>query len=155
MHATVLLTDIIDALDMQFDETSSFLNLDTGRVETVSHDLLSHAEESGGDEEPNLPDWQREEWEIAKRIVVTDRFIRLPSKFDVHEWGIMQDFARSVASDRIRDDLLNAIHGSGAFRHFKDRIRRHGIEQAWFTFRAEALRQLALEWCEEHDILWK
>lgn len=79
MSATVLLKDITDALEMQFDESSSFLNLNTGRVETVSNDLLGEANEPV-DEEPDLPDWQKQEWEIAKRIVSTDRFRQLPTK---------------------------------------------------------------------------
>jgi hypothetical protein len=62
----------------------------------------------------------------------------------------MQDFSRSVESNRIREDLLHAIHGAGAFRNFKDRI-----EPAWFAFRAEALRQIALTWCEENHIVWE
>jgi hypothetical protein len=124
MSAPVLLKDIIDALEMQFDVSSSFLDLDTGRVETVSNDLLSEADESVG-EEPDLPAWQKQEWEIAKRIVLTDRFQQLPTKFDVHKWTIMQNFSNSVAPDRIREDLLKSIHGVGAFRHFKDTLRRH------------------------------
>ena len=155
MPATVLLQDIVDALEMQLDESSSFLDLETGRIETVSHDLLREAEESGADEEPDLPAWQKQEWEIAKRIVSTDRFQQLPTKFDIHEWAIMQVFSRSVESDRIRQDLLNVIHGPGAFRHFKLELRRHGIESAWFTFRTETLRQIALDWCEENHIGWQ
>jgi len=154
MTATVRLNDIVDALEMQFDESSSFLDLDTGRVETVSHALLREAEESS-DEEPDLPTWQKQEWEIAKRVVSTDRFQELPTKFEVHEWAIMQDFSRSVESDGIREDLLRAIHGAGAFRNFKDTLQRHRIESAWFAFRTEALRQIALNWCEENRIVWK
>jgi uncharacterized protein UPF0158 len=154
MSATVLLQDIVDALEMQLDESSSFLDLDTGRVETVSNDLLSEPDESVG-EEPDLPAWQKHEFDIAKRIVSTDRFQQLPTKFDVHEWAIMQDFSHSVASDRVREDLLNAIHGAGAFRHFKDTLRQHRIESAWFTFRAQVLKQIALDWCEEHHIRWQ
>jgi hypothetical protein len=155
MPATVRLDDIVDALEMQFDESSSFLDRDSGQVETVSHDLLREAEECGDDEEPDLPAWQKQEWEIARQIVSTDRFQKLPTKFDVHEWAIMQDFSRSLESERIREDLLHAIHGAGAFRYFKDTLRRHRIESAWFAFRSQALRQIALNWCEENHIVWE
>ena len=70
MPATVRLNDIVDALEMQFDESSSFLDRDTGRVETVSQVLLREAEESGDDEEPDLPTWQKQEW------CVGDGFLR-------------------------------------------------------------------------------
>ena len=152
--STVLLKDIVDALEMQFDESSSFLDLDTGCVETVSNDLLREADESV-DEEPDLPAWQKEEWQVAKRIALTDRFQQLPTKFDVHEWAMMQEFSTSVASDRVRQELLKSFHGAGAFRHFKDTLRRHQIESAWFAFRGEALRQIAVDWCEEQQIRWR
>jgi hypothetical protein len=148
---TVLLNDIVDALEMQFDESSSFLDLDTGMVETVSDDLLRKADDSP-DVELDLPAWQEQEWEVAKQIVSTDRFRQLPTKFDVHQWAIMRDFSHSVPSDLIREDLLNAIHGKGAFRHFKYALRRHQMESAWFMFRAEALKEIARSWCEEHRI---
>src|SRR6266550_4276138 len=154
MPATVRLKDMVDALQMQFEESADSLDLDTGQVETVSHALLREAEDSG-DEEPDLPTWQKNELEIAKRIVSTDRFQELPTKFDVHEWVIMQKFSRSVESDSVREDLLHAIHGSGAFRNFKDTLRRHGIESAWYAFRTEALRQIAQSWCEENDFVWE
>ena len=124
-------------------------------IQSVSHDLLSEAEESGDDEEPDLPAWQTQEWEIAKRIVSTDRFQKLPTNFEVHEWAIMQDFSRSLESDKIREELLHAIHGAGAFRNFKDVLRRHRIEPAWFAFRGETLKQIALNWCEENHIVWE
>ena len=84
MPAIVHLSDIIDSLEMQFEESISYLDLDTGQVVTVSEDLFREAEEHG-DEEPDVPDWQRDEWEIAKQIVSTARFRSLPTKFDVHE----------------------------------------------------------------------
>src|SRR5580658_4997854 len=154
MPATVHLSDIIDTLEMQLGGFLSYLDLDTGQVVTVSEDLLRTAELQG-DEEPDLPDWQRDEWEVAKQIVSTAHFRPLPTKFDVHEWEIMHDFSLAVGSDGIRGDLLRAIHGAGAFRNFKDVVRRLGIESAWFAFRADAMRQIALDWCEENQIAWE
>jgi hypothetical protein len=151
--ATVHLNDIIDSLEMQFDEYLSYLDLEAGQVVAVSENLLHEAEESG--EEPDLPDWQKGEWEVAKMIVSTDRFRPLPTKFDVHEWGIMEAFSRSMESEDMRDELSSAIYGAGAFRNFKDTVRRLGIESAWFAFRADALRQIALDWCEENKIVWQ
>jgi hypothetical protein len=156
MPAAVLLTDIVNELEMQFDEQPSFLDLDTGQVETVSRELLRTAEEAEDDDpEPSLPDWQKEQWEIAKRIVSSKRFVPLPSKFDVDDWDIMHGFARSIRSEKIRTDLLDALHGAGAFRHFKHMLRINRVEARWHAFRTEALRQIAIEWCEENDVEWR
>jgi hypothetical protein len=154
MPATARLNDIVEALEIQFDESLSFLDRDTGRVETVSKELMSEAEEPG-DEDLDPPESQDEEWELAKQIVASDRFLRLPTKFDIHEWSIMEDFSQSVKSERTRADLLHAIHGAGAFRNFKYIVRRDGIEKVWYAFRTEALRQIAIDWCEENEIAWE
>jgi hypothetical protein len=155
MSAKVRLKDIVEALAMQIDEYASFVDRQTGKVASLSLDLLRTAEESPDNEEPDLPAWQREEWQSAQRIVSTSRYTRRPSKFQVHEWAIMEEFSLSVESDRIREDLLDAIHGKGAFRYFKDTIRRRRIEKDWHRFREDALRQIAIDWCEENEIAWE
>ncbi len=154
MGLTVRLSAIVDGLETQTGESYSFLNLDTGVVETVSLELLSAAED-GGDEPPNLPEWQEEEWELVKKIVSGDRFEALPTKFDIHEWEIMERFSRSLRSERVRNDVLAAIHGSGAFWNFKAAVRRNQVESDWYSFRAEALKEIARQWCEEHEIVWE
>ena len=155
MPAKVLLNEIVDALDMQFDELTSILDLDTGHVETLPDGMLGQAEECEDDAEPDLLEWEEADWETAKRVVSTGRFVRLPTKFDVHEWAIMEDFSNSVKSAPIREELLRAIHGKGAFRMFKDTLQRHNVESAWFEFRAEALKQIAIELCEENQVAWE
>ena len=77
----VRLKDVVEALEIQMDELSSFLDLDTGKIEAVTDDLLRRAE-SPEDEEPTLPNWQKRQWEIAQKIVSTSRFIGLPTKYD-------------------------------------------------------------------------
>jgi hypothetical protein len=42
---------------------------------------------------------QKQEWDIAKQIVFTNRFLPLPSKFEVYEWAIIQDFSHSFECD--------------------------------------------------------
>jgi hypothetical protein len=148
------LNKIVEGLEMQSDDALSFYDRETGEVETVSKDLLGEAEDYRTDEMPDIPEWQEDEWETVKRIVAKESFVRLPTKFDIHEWQILSDFSNEVESEEIRAELLDAIHGAGAFRSFKAAVRRRGIEDEWYKFRAEALRQIAIDWCEEHDIAW-
>ena len=81
-------------------------------------------------------------------------FLALPSKFDVHECQIMEEFASSVEDEALRDELLSAIHGRGAFRYFKDVIHRRGVKEDWYNFRSEALREIAVEWLEENGLTY-
>jgi len=154
MRPIVNIEEIVDALGMQPDEMASFVNLDTGAVETIDNDLLAQAEESP-DSEPDLSDWQEEQWEIARNIASTDRYKALPSKHDVHEWAIMDEFIKTVSDLAVRNELAAAIRGPRAFRKFKDILSRHETEQAWYNFRDAKLREIAIQWCEENQIAWR
>ena len=64
----------------------------------------------------------------------------------------MERFCASVEDADIRDELCDAIRGRGAFRRFKDRVHAYGIAEAWYRYRDEALREIAVAWCEEHGM---
>jgi hypothetical protein len=141
---------IVDALEIQIDESASYLDRETGEVETVSTTLMGLAEE--GEEEPYLLAWQHAEWELA-RLIARDgeRFFDLPTKFDIHEWQIMEDFSEHQ-QEPLRSDLRSAIHRSGAFRIFKDTLRRRGRIETWYKFRERALHEIAVEWLKDHGV---
>ena len=68
---------------------------------------------------------------------------------DIDEYGMMADFA-----DRHHpSELHSAISGRGAFRRFKDAVRRMGLEQEWYQFRDAEYKRVAQEWCEDCGII--
>jgi len=89
---------------------------------------------------------------MAQEVLESEDWLALPGKFDVHEWSIMEQFAHSIENERLRRDLLDAIHGPGAFRYFRDTIDRYGMKDAWFDYKALALEKIAIGWLEEHNI---
>jgi len=76
----------------------------------------------------------------------------LPGKFEIHEWSIMERFARSLTDAAESDELDAALHGRGAFRRFKDAAHRLGIADEWYQFRQTALEEIATEFLEAHGI---
>ena len=52
---------------MQLDEALSYLVIDAGQMVAVE-DLLREAEEQGGDEELDPPDWQKDECEFSTTL---------------------------------------------------------------------------------------
>lgn len=150
MDKPVKLDDIIQEIEMQTDETSSFLNIRTGEIVTISDEEFRAAEE---DESIELfPEWQHEFINIAKEILYGDDYISLPSKFDIHEYSIMEKFCLSIMDDKISDILYNSIKGRGAFRRFKDNIHKYNLVEDWYRFRDEAIKQIAIEWCKVNGI---
>ena len=100
MKATVSLKDVVDEMDVPGDEHSAFLNRHTGELVTLSSEELSAAEED--DDIDDYPEWQREMIVKAKEVIDSDDYLQLPSKFDIHEYHIMEDFCYSVVDDKIR-----------------------------------------------------
>ncbi|MCK4789778.1 MAG: hypothetical protein KAV87_38920 [Desulfobacteraceae bacterium] len=150
MAIPVKLKDIIDGMEFQSDEIASYLNKRTGEVVTITDEEFRAAE----DNEPieDFPKWQHENIKRAREVLETDDYISLPSKSDIHEYEIMERFCLSITDDEIRERMYRSIKGSGAFRRFKDNIQRNNRVEDWYKYREEAIKQIAIDWCEENDI---
>ncbi len=80
------------------------------------------------------------------------RFLRFPTKYDIHEYSIMEGFVYSLPAGAARQELINAICGRGAFRRFKNGIRYHRLEQQWYDYRDQAYREIAIRWCQDQEL---
>jgi len=151
MAIHVKLADVIDGLESQSDESDSFLNKRTGEVVLITDEEMRAAE----DDEPieDFPDWQQNQVRVAKEIIAeTGDYIPLPTKFDINEYSMMERFCLSLDDPEISDVLYGSIKGSGAFRRFKDAIHKYDIADEWYSYRNDALKEIAIEWCRENGI---
>lgn len=152
MGIVVSLRDIVDAIEFQTNESEAYLNPETGEIIHVSEDERALVEEGGSDDD--LPQWQLEAMPKIREALESDRFLALPDRFEVHDWAIMERFSLEQ-NERARKVLLGAIHGSGAFRHFRSAVERLGLLDAWYRYREQAIQQIARDWLEEHQIAYK
>lgn len=127
MSVSVPLTEVVDAMQAQHDEMAFYLDRRTGRIAPVF------------DEE--RPDLDPE-----------GRFVALPDRFEVHEWEMLRRFAHRAGEDHA-DTLLDAIHGRGAFRAFKDAVHRLGLTEAWYAFRDDEYAEHARGWAEATGVV--
>ena len=132
----VKLDVILDAIEMADDNYTYFLDLETGESVFLADELITGLDNEGLDHEIE---------ENPKR------YLRLPTKFEIHEYHIMEEFIWTLKGKRA-DKLECAIRGRGAFRRFKDMVDRMGISQQWYDFQSEYYRKLAIEWCQEHGL---
>ena len=165
MAVIVSILDLVDELQMLSDESHVYLNKITGRVISVTNDdfaIVENVDESEfsatdetDDNEGGDSDLEQDFFREVKRISLFDEnYLKLPSKFDIHEYEIMERFSLSFLNRKIGDVLLDKIHGSGAFRRFKDTIYQYGIEKDWFKFRDEAYKEIAIAWLQSHDFTY-
>ncbi|MEH7346959.1 UPF0158 family protein [Bacillus sp. JJ1532] len=151
MNIQVKLQAIIEEMEIQFDESRTFLSIKTGEIIVVTSDDLRAAE----DEEPfdHLPDWEQEDRKVANDVVENfENYKELPTKYELNEYEMLEDFCLTVSDQRKQDILLNVIKGKGAFRRFKDKIIDFEIEDKWYSYREERFKQIAIEWCLDNNI---
>ncbi|MGZ7090730.1 MAG: UPF0158 family protein [Candidatus Angelobacter sp.] len=152
MGIVLALRDIVDAIESQSNEGEAYLDPETGEIVQVSEDERALVEEGRSDDD--LLDWERELIPKVRQALESDRFLALPDRSEVHEWAIMERFSLEQ-NERARQTLLGAIHGSGAFRHFRGVVERLGLLDAWYRYRDEAVQQIARDWLEEHKLAYK
>ncbi len=154
MDGKVSLGTIVDALDLASDGISSFVNRSTGEVRILTNEMLGMAEKKQETEDGSgsLEQVQDEELRDAMEVLGSADWLPLPDKFEVNDWDIMQRFAQSLPSREHEQEVLDAIHGRGAFRMFKGTIRRLGIEEAWFTFKTRCLEDMARDWLKAEGV---
>jgi hypothetical protein len=152
MGVVLSLRNIVDAIESQSDESEAYLDPETGEIVLVTEDDRALLEEDVADED--LPQWQREAMPKIREALESDRFLVLPDRFEVHEWAIMERFSQEQ-HERNRQVRIGAIHGSGAFRHFRGAVERLGLLQSWYRYRDEAIEQIARDWLEENKLAYK
>ena len=63
-----------------------------------------------------------------------DRWLRLDSIGSRTGWQDMADFAQRQREAGLRERLERAIHGTGAFRRFRDLVHDEGLAEQWDAF---------------------
>lgn len=140
MPITVRIQDILDGMELQSEDQRSYLHLASGEVVTVFDDHMT----VGGDEESEA---------LAQAIDENPaEYIGLPDRFDIDEYRMMEQFAFEVTDEQLREQLLIALQGAGAFRRFKDAVFNAGVRNDWHAFRDRAFTVVAQEWCEENGL---
>jgi hypothetical protein len=152
MATVISLREVIEAMEITGDDCVSYLDPETGEIITVTEEERHLAEDESLED---VPEWQREMLPKIRAALESDHFLELPDRFDIHEWSIMDAFSRAQGSEQTQQELLDAIHGAGAFRTFRSTIRRLGMEQNWYKFREEALAEIARNWLEEHELSYE
>ena len=157
MGVVVELAKVIEAIEFP-EDWECFLDRNTGHVVAITEDDAPYIEGFGdGDTDEvdlaSLPQWQRDSILDVRRAMEAADLIPLPSKSDFHEWDVMRRFA-TLQPEPARGDLLDAIHGRGAFRAFRQVLEVLDLRDQWFEFRDGALKQFAIDWLNENALAY-
>ncbi len=111
----IRLEQVLDAIETADDAFTYFFDTQTGETVFLSDPMIIG-----------------ESYKELEELIESsgDRFLRFPTKYDIHEYSIMENFVYSLPAGAARQELANAICGRGAFRRFKN---GHALSQAGTT----------------------
>lgn len=123
-----------DAFENNAPEVHSYLHLVTGEVLRVVDGIAD-------------PD-------MHARIASDTSYLRVDPVSSREQYRWMERFIPVVEDAVLRERLVRAIDGKGAFRRFKDALMAHAPErERWFAFRSERLRVFMEAWLGAHALV--
>lgn len=134
----IKLDQVIEAIETADNAFTYFYDTQTGDTVYLQDEIITGE--------------RNEELEELIENAPRGRFLRFPTKYDIHEYSIMENFVYSLPVGVARQELANAIRGRGAFRRFKNGIYYHGLEQQWYDYRDQTYREIAIRWCEDEGL---
>jgi hypothetical protein len=88
-----------------------------------------------------------------RRLRIDRVNLELALELSGEEAAAYLDFIETLGDAPLGELLEVAIHGAGAFRRFRDVLRRYPAAQDdWFKFRDERERERLLDWLASEDI---
>ena len=133
----IRLSQVVDAIESASEEFEYFYDTETGKTVFLADESITGIDNG----------------ELEALIESSDtRFRRFPTKYNIHEYRIMENFVYSLPAGAARQELVTAICCKGAFRRFRQGIRYHRIEQQWYNFRAQVYREIAIGWCQDESL---
>jgi uncharacterized protein UPF0158 len=146
----------------------SFLDLESGRVVTLTEDADWTLDELGDDgradddaafeaalREAGLPDWLAEMARDARDVErgLGERFIAVPTREPRDDYTDMQAFIDTLGDPRLRHRLQDALQQSHPFRRFREVLSRGTDELAdWHRFHDARNRERLIAWLAELGI---
>lgn len=123
------------AFERNAPDTESFLDARTGEVIT-------------------LVEGNPETAELRMRVVAGgDAYVKIEPCSSREQYKWMERFVATVTDEALRERLIIAIDGKGAFRRFKDVLLNYPAErERWFTYRGELLHWQMQQWLEREQI---
>lgn len=129
----VKLNDVIDSLDMVDNQIEYYYN-------PLTNEFFPS----------NIGDYENLNEDELDDLFLNS--IILPTKYEIDEYRILNDFILTIKDTKISDELLSKIKGKGAFRRFKDTLIKFNIIQDWYDFRQEQYKIIAVNWCNKNNI---
>lgn len=138
---TIDLEKVTDCIESAGDIETYYLHKYRGEILSVLNDDALMDEE--------------EKQEIYDKLDRYDDWIEIPGQYELHEYSIMEAFAKSLTNKEHSNKLLYVLNGKKPFRRFKDEINYIGISNSYYNYRHEKAKEIAVKWLQDNDVEYK
>jgi hypothetical protein len=104
----IQLSSIVEGIEFQGLESYSYLNLKTGEVILIADEEIRAVE--NGDDISEQAEWYKEAIASTKVFLENqDQYLELPTKYDLNEYRIIENFVYTIPIEEQREEMLNLI----------------------------------------------
>lgn len=133
----IYVNDIVEALESVTDYEDTYLNIKTTEIIRIPNDRVYMDDGC---------------YEILEEIECSNKYIKLPSQYEIHELDIMRKFALSINLKSISEQLIEICYNNKPYKHFKSYIRERRIENDYYEFRRNEYKEIAIDFLEENNL---
>jgi len=132
----------------------------TGELYSTRWEELAAAEDEEAEgSEPDGPvdpaDWEGIIAAKVREIVNSADWIPVPDRSTHDDYRIMAHFCAEQHEGRVREELLSALNGRGAFGRFREVARQQGIEQQWYAYSRRMFVDEVTSWLNSQGIAFR
>lgn len=133
----VSLDELCDAYEMNTEEISHYLDVNTGKLLMRMDPLLTGYKDE----------------ELEEELEDEERYLELPTIESHDAYELMVEFMETVTTKKLRERLDTALTGRKPFHAFKDVLYDFPEDREnWFKFEREAHRNEIVKWLREQNI---
>jgi len=137
---------------IELDEIIEYLEIASGVQEVYFNkktDQRIYYSESTGEiflADPNISENKEMDEDKFDYITEEDKnWVKFPDQYEVNDWEIMEKFCYQIKDENLKIEALNAIHGNGAFRKFKELMSKRGKLDDWDKYQEKEYKRIAIK----------
>lgn len=150
----IKISEIVDELQRISMDLAVYYNKTTGEFLNVEDDDFRIIEDDDFENKiKDYPKWQKEYLQKVYDLYDNiDNYIKLPDKFEIKDSDIMEEFIKNISNPNRKQQLENCMWQKRMYRKFKDKLIELGLENDYYKFYEEKLKEIAINWCKDNNL---
>ena len=126
-----------------------FLHYQTGEIQSITEEGIALAESP---DPPELAQEQQQTLRQIREVIGSPDWLEIPPRSRSREYHWMERFCVEMCDEDVQSEILELLHGKGAFGRFRAEIEHRGLQTVWQQFRRVLILEEAEGWLQDQAI---